>query len=63
MDEDQQFNIGDRVITLRRRGIFRVIALNGPIVTIESEKEGVRLALHKTALRRPLDEASTPGEA
>lgn len=61
--DDQNLEIGDRVITLQMPGIFRVIARDGDILTIESIKGGVRLTKHESALRRPLDDVSAPGEA
>lgn len=54
--EDERLNIGDRVITLQMPGIFRVVARDGEILTIHSEKGGVQLRLYESALRRPLEE-------
>ena len=62
MDEEN-FEIGDRVITLQMPGIFRVVGRAGDILTIESTKGGVRLTKHWAALRRPLDDVSGPDEA
>jgi hypothetical protein len=59
---DEKLNIGDRVITLAMPGIFRVVARDGDILTIESAK-GVRLTKHEAALRPPLDDAEDVTEA
>jgi hypothetical protein len=56
---DDTLDIGDRVITLQMPGIFRVVARNGTILTIEAEKGDVRLTLDETALRRPREDSST----
>ena len=59
---EEQLNIGDRVITLQRRGIFRVVARDGAVLTIESDKGGVRFTVHETALRRPFEDTIRPGK-
>jgi hypothetical protein len=61
--DDQKLEIGDRVITLQVPGIFRVIARDGDILTIESIKGGVRLTKHESALRRPLDDVTDASQA
>ena len=55
-DSADRLEIGDRVITMQMPGIFRVVARDGNILTIDLEKGGVRLRLHEGALRRPLDQ-------
>jgi hypothetical protein len=55
---DDRLEIGDRVITLQMPGIFRVVARDGEILTIHAEKSGVRLRMHESALRRPLEDAA-----
>lgn len=55
---DDRLDIGDRVITLQMPGIFRVVARDGEILTIDAEKSGVRLRMHESALRRPLEDAA-----
>ena len=55
---DDRLDINDRVITLKMPGIFRVVARDGRILTIVSEKSGVRLTMHESALRRPLEDVT-----
>jgi preprotein translocase subunit YajC len=42
--------IGDHVVTMSAPGIFKVIAIDGPTVTIESG-EGVRKSVAESSLR------------
>ena len=57
-DKPDRLEIGDRVITLQMPGIFRVVARDGNILTINAEKGSVRLTVYETALRRPLEDAA-----
>jgi hypothetical protein len=56
---DDKLDIGDRVITLQMPGIFRVVARNGTLLTVEAEKGDVRLTLNEAALRRPREDVSS----
>jgi hypothetical protein len=62
-DTSDSLEIGDRVITLQMPGIFRVVARNGRILTIDGEKNGVRLQLHEAALRRPMEASDVAAPA
>jgi hypothetical protein len=42
--------IGDQVVTMSAPGVFRVIAIDGPTITIESA-EGVRKLVLEGSLR------------
>jgi hypothetical protein len=59
MDEES-LKIGDRVVNLQVPGIFRVVARRGDLLTIESERGGLRLVLHESALRKPLEDGAGP---
>lgn len=42
--------IGDQVVTMSAPGRFTIVAIDGPVLTIEN-KEGVRKTVHVTNVR------------
>ena len=50
--------MGDRVVNLQMPGIFRVVALRGRVLDIESE-QGVRMTVSPGAVRK-LDDGEAP---
>jgi len=43
--------VGDRVVHLQVPGVFTVIAVRGDLIEVENDRGGLRMTIHRRALR------------